>query len=163
LSDNSGLHFRISSGTEKSIVSGGRKTKCGKFIDDVPGRPRTDTLKDVDCRLCQTGFQSFVEFEQSQQHWRRLAEENAQARAEQDRLWWDQYSEYLLTDTWNAKRIAVLERANHACEGCGQAKATQAHHLEYSRQCAPGSEAWISQEKLFNLVAVCRQCHLDLH
>jgi hypothetical protein len=128
LSDNSGPRFRISSGTGKSILSGGDgKTKCGKFLDDVPGRPRTGTLRDVDCRLCQTGFQSFIEFEHTQQHWRQLSEENAQARAEQHRLWWDQYNAYLLTETWNAKRLAVLERANHVCEGCGQAKATQAH------------------------------------
>src|SRR5215469_6801385 len=136
------------------------KTKCGKFLDDVPGRPRTGTLKDVDCKLCQSGFQSFVEFEQSQQHWRQVSEENAQARAEQDRLWRDQYNEYLLTDAWNTKRIAVLLRANYICEGCGSAKATQAHHLEYPRGCVPGSEEWIRQEKLFHLVAICRQCHL---
>jgi ribosomal protein L37AE/L43A len=86
--------------------------------------------------------------------------------AERDALregWWDAYDEYLFTDVWQDKRQAVLRRANWTCEGCGVHRATQAHHLRYPRDCLPGSDAWIRQEKLFDLVAVCRQCHDDLH
>jgi hypothetical protein len=134
------LPHRFGNGRVHLVWEGG-KTKCGKFLDDVPGLQRTGTLKDVDCQLCQKGFQSWVEWQQAQQCWKQQAEEHARARAAQDQLWWEQYTAYLLTDTWNAKRRAVLERDKYVCAGCGQAKAMQAHHLEYPRNCAPGSDA----------------------
>jgi hypothetical protein len=73
------------------------------------------------------------------------------------------YERYLLSFYWAFKRAAVLERAHGQCEGCGEAPASEVHHLTYPRGCSPGSAEWKRQEKLFHLRAVCRDCHRDLH
>jgi 5-methylcytosine-specific restriction endonuclease McrA len=48
----------------------------------------------------------------------------------------------------------VLERAGNICEGCGEKKASQVHHLTYKH---------LRLEFLFELVAVCEKCHDTLH
>lgn len=65
-----------------------------------------------------------------------------------------EYSIYLHSPEWKAKRTKVLERAGGICEGCGDAPAVEVHHLTYER---------IYNEMLFDLVAVCRGCHDQLH
>lgn len=64
------------------------------------------------------------------------------------------YEEYLHSDAWALKRAKVLKRANGQCEGCSDQKATQIHHLTYKN---------IFNEFLFQLVAVCPECHAGLH
>jgi 5-methylcytosine-specific restriction endonuclease McrA len=64
------------------------------------------------------------------------------------------YAEYLESDAWKALRAKVLKRASHICEGCGTAEAVQAHHLRY---------AHIGHEFLWELVAVCLECHERVH
>lgn len=64
------------------------------------------------------------------------------------------YQEYLKSDEWAERRTLVLLRAAGKCEGCGQAGATQVHHLTY---------AHVFEEFLFELIAVCRGCHERLH
>lgn len=64
------------------------------------------------------------------------------------------YQRYLQTPEWLAKRDLVLEREQRTCEGCRSAPATEAHHTTY---------AHIGEEFLFELVAVCRQCHDRFH
>jgi 5-methylcytosine-specific restriction endonuclease McrA len=54
---------------------------------------------------------------------------------------------------WRAKSQAVLRRENYVCQGCG-GRATQAHHLTYEHA---------FNEFLFELVAVCEECHAQLH
>lgn len=87
-----------------------------------------------------------------------LAEQYDQARqAERDDKrseWFEEHNAYLRTPEWRAKRAAVLNRAKGICEGCGQAKATQVHHLSY--------EHW-QEEFLWELVAVCDGCHERVH
>lgn len=65
-----------------------------------------------------------------------------------------QYSIYLSSPEWRIKRSLVLKRANGICEGCGITKATQVHHLTYVR---------LYKEMLFDLVAICDDCHQSLH
>lgn len=64
------------------------------------------------------------------------------------------YAEYLETDVWREKRLQVLARARNTCEGCGLVKPTQVHHLTYER---------VGREMLFDLVAVCDDCHREIH
>jgi len=65
-----------------------------------------------------------------------------------------EYIEYLASDRWASKRTKVLERAKYVCEGCGDAKATEVHHLTYSH---------LFEEFLFELVALCHACHVRWH
>ena len=61
------------------------------------------------------------------------------------------YQAYLQTEGWERTREKVLKRAGYICEGCRERPATQVHHLNYKD---PRGE-----ELLWNLVAVCDQCH----
>ena len=67
---------------------------------------------------------------------------------------WAWYREYLDSHEWKEKRTRVLLRANNICEGCGEKKAMEAHHLSYKHRGA---------EFLFELVALCQECHAKLH
>jgi hypothetical protein len=67
---------------------------------------------------------------------------------------WKEYNRYLQTEEWRQKRVKVFERAKGKCEGCGIKPATQVHHLTYKHAFA---------EFLFELVAVCDECHEGLH
>ncbi len=71
-----------------------------------------------------------------------------------DKQWWDEYSKYLNSNEWKKKRLAVLNRANHLCEGCLNEKATEAHHTTYKH---------VGNELLFELVALCHSCHEIAH
>lgn len=68
--------------------------------------------------------------------------------------WWDWYNEYLRSEEWQARRQAVLERADWHCEDCGAEVATHAHHHTYSR---------VGRERLSDLEALCPSCHDGRH
>jgi hypothetical protein len=65
-----------------------------------------------------------------------------------------EYLKYLSSDQWKQRRILVLKRANFLCEGCLHHKATIVHHLNYNS---------IYREMLFDLVALCDDCHKRCH
>jgi 5-methylcytosine-specific restriction endonuclease McrA len=65
-----------------------------------------------------------------------------------------EYASYLRSPAWKAKREKVLTRANGHCEGCGENTATQVHHLTYQN---------IYKEFLWELVAICDDCHDRVH
>jgi ribosomal protein S14 len=81
----------------------------------------------------------------------RAAETREQERAEFSSWYRD---EYLHSPEWHRKRDKVLARADGRCEGCGERRATQVHHLTYTH---------VGREFLFQLVAVCRDCHEQIH
>jgi 5-methylcytosine-specific restriction endonuclease McrA len=64
------------------------------------------------------------------------------------------HNAYLDSPAWKDRRRLVMERAQGLCEGCRQASATEVHHLSYSH--------W-GQELLFELVALCGDCHDRIH
>jgi 5-methylcytosine-specific restriction endonuclease McrA len=68
--------------------------------------------------------------------------------------WWAWYRTYLRSEAWAALRAKVLARAQGRCEGCAAAKASDVHHLTYAHAGA---------EFLFELVALCRPCHVRWH
>lgn len=94
--------------------------------------------------------------------WRLKQEQHRQRQSiarETDRLrknqeWWRWYTEYLESTAWRMKRQAVMTRADNWCEGCRARQAVQVHHLTYKH---------VGNEFLFELVAVCLDCHSRLH
>ncbi|MCA6123532.1 hypothetical protein J6500_16750 [Bradyrhizobium sp. WSM 1704] len=64
------------------------------------------------------------------------------------------YDLYLAGPVWAAKRAKVLDRAGGMCEGCRERSTTQVHHITYLH---------IYKEFLFQLIAVCNECHERLH
>lgn len=83
-----------------------------------------------------------------------LQERRKFEKEEKSREFWEKYSAYLLTDEWKAKRQQVMFRAQGLCEGCRLKKAEQVHHLNYDH---------VYDELLFELVALCRDCHEKAH
>jgi len=74
---------------------------------------------------------------------------------EKEKVFFDaEYGEYLQSPGWQAKRIPVLKRCCHVCEGCGMSNATEVHHLTYQN---------VGNEFLFELVGLCKDCHLRYH
>ena len=64
------------------------------------------------------------------------------------------YKEYLQSDTWKAKRKAVLIRDGLRCQLCGHEKNLHVHHVTYDR---------IYDEDLDDLITLCSDCHSGLH
>lgn len=55
---------------------------------------------------------------------------------------------------WLAIRDRIFSRSGGMCEGCGTRRASQVHHLTYQH---------LGDEFLWELVAVCRECHERVH
>jgi len=64
-----------------------------------------------------------------------------------------EYRAYLQSPRWQKLRRAVMLRANGKCEICLRADGTDCAHLTYDR---------IFNERLADLIWVCRPCHQDL-
>jgi hypothetical protein len=92
--------------------------------------------------------------EASEAQWRETARALDQRRENERAEWWAWYSAYLQTDAWREKRRLVFQRAGGICEGCRQAPACQVHHLTYQNA---------GNEFLWELVAICRECHARYH
>jgi hypothetical protein len=60
---------------------------------------------------------------------------------------------YYLSLHWQRAWARTMERAGHTCEICGS-EARNVHHLTYER---------LGGERISDLLALCRQCHLDIH
>lgn len=87
--------------------------------------------------------------------WNDARFEAHQQQKQQDRAgWFKQYDKYLESPAWKAKRQKVLQRAKGVCEGCGDRPPAQVHHLTYKH---------VGNEFLWELVAVCNQCHDRAH
>ena len=126
------------------------KTRCGRRRDDCPGPIEAGSQAEITCQSCLRGLRGDREYAERRARWNREATE----RAERDREWRVWYDRYLESPAWAERRRLVLERAGGKCEGCRKRLATQVHHLTYEH---------VGNELLFELVAVCRDCHERIH
>jgi 5-methylcytosine-specific restriction endonuclease McrA len=85
---------------------------------------------------------------------REYYEQREAERGRQAEQWRADYEAYLLSPEWDDKRALVLKRSRGICEGCGQVPAAEVHHLTYTH---------VGNELLWQLVAVCRNCHARVH
>jgi hypothetical protein len=121
-----------------------------QFGGPVPHKdaPNLDTIPWL------SSFTHRVYLEQRSAVWRAKQNELFQDYQNRQILDYMSYPEYLQSDAWKQLRAKVLKRASQVCEGCGTAEAVQAHHLRY---------AHIGHEFLWELVAVCLDCHERVH
>lgn len=105
--------------------------------------PVADMLKPVawDTALEDRGRETFTSA---------YAEQYRREKERQNEEWWQRYTAYLKTEAWRRKREAVLKRDNFVCRACLSRRSVQAHHLTYQH---------VGDEPLFDLVAVCMECH----
>jgi 5-methylcytosine-specific restriction endonuclease McrA len=123
-------------------------TFCGKKISEMPGAEIEEG--EIDCKLC---F-SAIETRKKSAEWVATIEQRAIEREIEKAAWWKWYNQYLLSPQWMEKRRLVFDRCRGLCEGCRNSKAVQVHHLTYVR---------VGDEMLFDLVAVCLDCHEKIH
>jgi hypothetical protein len=64
------------------------------------------------------------------------------------------YDDYIRSANWRKRADKALKRDQYVCQACGDARATEVHHLTYER---------LYEEPLFDLVSVCHDCHTKLH
>ena len=124
-------------------------TKCGQlFSRSMAHALASATTPNVDQDALR------VWRERDRARWQAKSDEWHRQRAEQDAAWWDRYDNYLQSDAWRRLRPLVFQRAGGICEGCRRAEATQVHHLTYKN---------VTCEFLWELVAVCPDCHERVH
>jgi len=116
-------------------------TVCGKSIHEIGGQSLQEGVAASTCKACRDAVAS---------HGNGTGEDTRP----RDAAWWQRYDTYLATSEWASVRERVLARAGGLCEGCRLQPASIAHHLTYCR---------MGSEMIFDLVAVCRQCHDAIH
>lgn len=62
--------------------------------------------------------------------------------------------EYLQSPEWRAWYPLIMQRDGWLCRCCLRRPATQVHHLVYDH---------LGQERAWELVAICRECHRMIH
>jgi len=128
------------------------RTLCGKWLRAVPGKIAT-TGRGT-CKICLNAVEN-------RQHNKLMAEQRKaecerieRARLQQNKEWWDWYNAYLRSPAWRERAAQVRRRAGGICEGCGTQAATQVHHLTYKH---------VGKEFLWELRAICEECHDRIH
>jgi hypothetical protein len=71
------------------------------------------------------------------------------------------YGWYLGSAFWRERREHILQRANNICEKCGKRPATEVHHLTYVR--VFNEYVRVFNEFPSDLMALCHQCHAEIH
>lgn len=128
------------------------QTYCGKVMSAFPGKPVSSGS--VTCKVCGDAPARRANDAARRQEWEHQQQERERQQSEQDAAWWNRYNTYLQSAAWRELRARVLLRAQNRCEGCGVRVAVQVHHLTYAHVCA---------ELLWELRAVCMECHERLH
>lgn len=64
------------------------------------------------------------------------------------------YSNYIQSEDWKLKRSEVLLRDNNLCQVCKKDAAEEVHHITYDN---------LFNEKLEDLLSVCKICHKEIH
>lgn len=128
------------------------RTMCGKVLSAVPGKLVHDDK--ADCKICITALANRARDEQRSKEWELRRVEMERQREHETAQWQAAYQEHLRSPKWARTRQKVLERAQGIREGCREQRATQVHHLSYRH---------VGDEFLWELAAVCRDCHERWH
>jgi 5-methylcytosine-specific restriction endonuclease McrA len=130
------------------------RTLCGRTREQCPGSIVVDHEAQPNCEKCIGSVRAAERRAEWRVEWERQEQERQRQKQEEDARWWANYDSYLKTPQWRARRDAVIQRAKGVCEGCGKNHATMVHHLTYAR---------VKREMLFDLVAICKACHDQVH
>ena len=134
-------------------VKGGRKQYVHQCL--LCGDATTSPIKTETAIKSNNGELPKPFDEDIKERWHKQSQESAQKiSSTDDSAFWDAYANYLQSPEWATKRDKVLKRANDICEGCLINAATQVHHLIYEH---------VGHEFLFELVAICDDCHERMH
>lgn len=130
------------------IHEDGDRTLCGKLLSECPGRHVP--ADEFTCQACAGVMEARDRRKRREEEWAERAQEYAlkgEARRQEWQIWYDGY---LRSPKWREKHNLVLARENSLCEACRRRRATQVHHTTY---------AHVGNEPLFELRAICKECH----
>jgi hypothetical protein len=130
------------------IHEDGDRTLCGKKFRDCPGQHIPEN--EYDCRACAKVMDTREQQRKREERWKQESARRQQEREQEIRERRLQYSAYRRGPDWAWRRKAVFKRADGLCESCGRQRATEVHHKTYDH---------IFDEPLFDLAAICRECH----
>ena len=129
---------------------------CGKLIGlTLKSTPETDNLPEID-KAQNPAYEARYKSEQDTIRRRYVALQVSRwrGRAEGKSYFQRSHADYLASPEWAERRSLVMDRASGMCEGCRKVMATEVHHLSYRN--------W-GNEFLFELVALCSDCHDRIH
>ena len=135
-------------------VGGGYQTRqqclnCGYILGQPRKRQNDDEL------LKEADMTARDAYDAKRSHdYEAIRVKHARRQRDKETSWFKEHNEYLNSSAWKEKRKLVLKRAAGTCEGCGISPPVEVHHRTY--------ENW-KLEFLFELVAVCNECHQRLH
>lgn len=139
----------------KIPIAGGRyqiRFQCLRCGDGL-GNPIARTQAPEDLQLGDVRLKERYRSMRRSEH-EEIIQKHIRKQKTKDTEFWIKYNKYLLSNEWKARRTKILDRSGGLCEGCRERPATQVHHLSYRHVC---------NEFLFELVAVCDDCHSQLH
>ena len=132
----------------------GERTYCGQQLRYTGGTIQPGNHEDITCKGCLRSLETAEQRQQEEHEWEERRAQQAAERERESQEWWDWYNSYLKTPAWALRRSLVMDRCHGRCEGCRQASAFHVHHLTYEHA---------GNELLFELVALCRDCHQIAH
>lgn len=129
---------------------------CGLLVGNpVKRTPETDELDEIDEALYPAHeARRKGEWDTLRRRYVALQESRWRGSSKGKSYFQRSHADYLASPAWAERRSLVMDRASGMCEGCRKAKAAEVHHLSYRN--------W-GNELLFELVALCRDCHARVH
>lgn len=64
------------------------------------------------------------------------------------------YSAYIQSDFWKAKRAEAIQFYGRHCARCGDNRRLEVHHISYER---------LGREEMVDLEVLCNSCHHNVH
>ena len=128
---------------KRQCVLCGKKTTTALPHSEVPDRE----IPPVDEELYSRRFEEWQAFQRTQ-----AAQWVDGVR--QDADFWMRHGAHMASAKWAGLRDRVFRRAAGKCEGCGLRAPVQVHHLSHKN---------MGDEFLWELQAVCMDCHRRLH
>ena len=136
----------IDGSERRSVIGGsGRKSESGR----MSGTGEIDEAHNPDYEAKRKG-----EWNTVRRRYVAIQESRWRGSVEGKSYFQRSHADYLASREWAERRSLVMDRATGLCEGCRKARATEVHHLSYRN--------WGS-EFLFELVALCGDCHDRIH
>jgi hypothetical protein len=152
---NAGLCVHAQLDIRKVTVAGGgvqyrqQCQECGDLIGFAIAHTKAPQDAAVENQTLRVMYRS-----ERDRQYAAIIQRHVKLQKNKDTEFWHRYNEYLKSPTWAERRGRVLQRAKGICEGCSDRPAVQVHHLTYKH---------VFEEFLFELVAVCDDCHKRLH
>ncbi|MGR3557184.1 MAG: HNH endonuclease [Sagittula sp.] len=129
---------------------------CGLLVGNPVSRtPETDLLDEID-EAHNPAYEAKrkCEWDELRRRYVALQESRWRGSAQGKSYFQRSHANYLNSPEWAERRLQVMDRANSLCEGCRKTRASEVHHLSYRN--------W-GNEFLFELVALCGDCHDRIH